>query len=69
MKNNIIWKDIKINDGRIVKMPFKTCERCNEEFNNGNIFAAKYCPECSEEVKKEKTRERVRRFREKNKEK
>lgn len=65
MGKRIIWKDIKRDNGRTVKMPFKTCERCNKEFNNGNVFASKYCPECSEDIKREKTRERVKRFRDK----
>lgn len=68
MKKRIIWKDIKRDNESIVKMPFKTCERCNKEFNNGNVFASKYCTECSEDIKREKARERVRQFRQKNKE-
>lgn len=42
-----------------------TCTRCGESYSSGNIFAASYCLECAEIVKKEKTRERVRRFRKK----
>lgn len=40
-----------------------TCERCGAEYNNGNVAASKYCPECAKIVQREKTRERVRRWR------
>lgn len=68
MKGKVIWKYITKDDGRRVKIPFRTCERCEKEFSSGNTFASSYCQECSAEIKKEKTRERVRRHREKQKE-
>lgn len=64
MKEKVIWKEITKDDGRRVKIPFRTCEKCEKEFSNGNTFASKYCPECAAEIKKEKTRERVRKYRE-----
>lgn len=35
---------------------------------SGNTFASIYCPECAAEIKKEKTRDRVRKHRAKAKE-
>lgn len=67
MRDKIIWKLIEKEDGRKVNMPFMTCKKCEKEYTSGNVFASKYCPECSEEIKKEKTRERVRKHREKAK--
>lgn len=63
MNDKIIWKEIVKDDGRRVKIPFRTCEKCENEFSSGNTFASSYCPECAAEVKKEKTRERVRKHR------
>ena len=62
-ENNVVWKEIVKEDGRRVKIPFRTCEKCEKEFSSGNTFASIYCPECAAEVKKEKTRERVRKHR------
>lgn len=45
----------------------KKCECCGELIDRLNIHTSKYCIECSKEVKKLKTRERVRRFRMRNK--
>ena len=44
-----------------------TCQMCGKEYNNGNVFASKYCSECAAKVKREKTAERVRRYRENQK--
>lgn len=45
----------------------KTCECCGELIDRINVRTSKYCVKCSKEVKKQKTRERVRRFRARNK--
>ena len=37
------------------------------EYTNGNIAASKYCPECAIIIQRVKTKERVRRWREKQK--
>ncbi|SEV81696.1 hypothetical protein [[Clostridium] fimetarium] len=66
MGNVVYWKKIKGSDDRTVNMPFKTCGRCNKEFSSGNTYASKNCPECAKFIKNEKSRERVRRYREKN---
>lgn len=63
MINKVFWKKVETETGAAINMPFRICEKCNEEFNNGNVFASKYCPKCSEQIKKEKTRERVRKYR------
>lgn len=57
--NNWKWK--KIAPGRFLAVT--TCQRCGLEFNNGNVAASKYCPECAKIVQREKTRERVRKWR------
>ncbi len=62
------YKRIINAKGQKVKIPFTTCEKCEKEFSSGNTFASIYCPECSAEIKKEKTRERVRKHRAKSKE-
>lgn len=41
----------------------KKCECCGELIDRLNISTSKYCIECSKEVQKQKTKERVRRFR------
>lgn len=68
MEKKVYWKKVVGADGRTVKMPFKKCEKCGAEFNNGNTFASKYCEPCATEIKREKTRERVRKYRQKKQE-
>jgi rRNA maturation endonuclease Nob1 len=41
------------------------CSVCKKEYSNNNLFASSYCLECGKQIKKEKTRERVRKHREK----
>lgn len=63
-KNGWKWKEIGISHYLAVN----TCKLCGKEYNNGNVMASLYCPECAAKVKREKTAERVRRHREKKKE-
>lgn len=63
MNKKTFWKVIEKDDGLTVKMLFSICERCNNEYTNNNVFASKHCMECSKEIKREKTRERVRQHR------
>lgn len=51
----------KDEDG--VNRPVGICTVCKKEFRNGNAFASSYCLECAKRIKREKTRERVRRHR------
>ena len=51
----------------MVFRPTGTCTVCGKEYENGNVFASSYCSECAAKVRKEKTKERVRKFREKQK--
>lgn len=44
-----------------------TCTLCGKAYRNNNLFASSYCPECANSVKREKTRERVRKYRAKQK--
>lgn len=46
------------------KKPIRICERCGDQFQ-GMSNSQKYCKKCRKWAEKEKTRERVRRFREK----
>lgn len=45
----------------------KKCECCGNVIQRINVRTSKYCEACSKEVKRAKTRERVRRLRERNK--
>lgn len=51
------WK----NDGK----GYARCEKCDRLMRQSKTRPRKYCEECAKEVEKEKTRERVRRYREK----
>jgi exosome complex RNA-binding protein Csl4 len=44
---------------------YAICERCEERLEHVGSIAQRYCPECQIIVKREKTAERVRRYREK----
>jgi len=57
------WEKGKDGVNRLVGI----CTICKKDFKNGNVFASSYCPECAEQIKREKTRERVRRHRSKSK--
>lgn len=61
--NSRKWKEIE--KGHYLAVT--TCQICGAEYNNGNVSASKYCPACAAKVKKEKTAERVRKYREKQK--
>jgi len=58
-RDNIAWK--KGTDG--VYIPTGICSICGKEYTNGNAPASLYCLECSKEITKKKTAERVRRYR------
>ena len=51
------WK----NDGK----GYARCTVCNRLMRQSKTKPRKYCEECSKEVEREKTRERVKRYREK----
>lgn len=57
------WKEIE----RSHFLAVNTCKICGKEYNNGNVMASLYCPECAAKVKREKTAERVKRYRAKKK--
>jgi predicted Zn-ribbon and HTH transcriptional regulator len=56
------WYWNKGKDG--VYRPKGVCTICGQEYSNENIGASSYCPECAAKVKREKTAERVRKYRE-----
>lgn len=59
------YSDIKwIKSADNVFRPVATCTICKKEYQNNNAFASSYCPICAERIKKEKTAERVRQYRE-----
>lgn len=62
-KNGWEWKEIATSHFLAVN----TCKICGKEYNNGNVMASLYCPSCADKVKREKTAERVRRYRERQK--
>ena len=51
------WK----NDGK----GYTKCQRCNRMIKQSKTKPKKYCEECAQEVERENTKERVRRYREK----
>lgn len=59
------WKYKQIDKGRYLAV--MTCSICGEEYTNGNVAASMYCPACAAKVKREKTAERVQRYRAKKK--
>lgn len=58
------WK--RCQDG--IYRPYQTCRVCGAVFTfsdeRGNVFACKYCKDCYKQVRREKTRARVKRLRE-----
>jgi protein-arginine kinase activator protein McsA len=44
-----------------------TCKRCGKEYTDRNTLTSLYCSECYPIVRREQTKERVRKYREKNK--
>ena len=62
-KNGWKWKEIEPHHYLAVN----TCKLCGKEYNNGNVMASLYCPECAARIKREKTAERVKRYRAKKK--
>lgn len=59
--SKIKWEKVKDR----VNIPAAACVRHGRPYQNGNVFVSSYCPECAEDVRREKTRERVRKFRRK----
>lgn len=57
----IYWKKELDNIFRL----YGVCTICKKHFKNGNVFAASYCPECGKQIAREKTRDRVKKYREK----
>ena len=43
---------------------YVVCDRCGKEIDAPNAMKRKYCEECSAIVKKEKNKERMQRFKE-----
>ena len=43
---------------------YTVCDRCGKEIDAPNAMKRKYCEECSAIVKKEKNKERMQRFKE-----
>ena len=59
------WKWKQVETGHYLAV--NTCKLCGKEYNNGNVMASLYCPECAAKVKREKTAARVKRYRERQK--
>ena len=57
------WYYKNIGKGRYIAV--NTCSICGVEYRNNNVAASLYCPSCAIDVKRQKTAERVRRYREK----
>ena len=59
------WKYKEISKGHYLAV--NICSVCSKEYNNGNVSTSLYCPECAKNIRRKKTAERVRRYREKSK--
>ena len=59
------WHYKKIARGHYLAVA--KCCLCGTECSNNNVAASLYCPACAEKVKREKTAERVKRYRERRK--
>ena len=58
------WYWERCKDG--IYRPVGICTICGEHYKSDNIGASSYCIECAKIIKKENTKKRVRRFREKH---
>lgn len=65
--SNWYYKREVREDGRAINIATTVCTVCGAEYRNGNVASSLYCPDCAKRIRAEKNRERVRRFREKNK--
>ena len=63
------WKWVKVETRGCcaVYKPVNTCEQCGVEFSANNPSSTKYCPECGKQIRAQQNRDRVRRYREKQK--
>lgn len=43
------------------------CMKCGKRFKSNKPSSTKYCPECGKQIRAQQNRERVRRFRDRNK--
>ena len=59
------WYFKKIAQGHY--MAVASCCLCGAEYTNNNVAASRYCPACAAKTKREKTAERVKRYRERRK--
>ena len=56
------WRYERQENG--VFLAINTCNICGKTYNNGNVMASLYCPECSAAEKRKRQTERQRRCRE-----
>ena len=63
MRKHSNWTWEKGSDGVFRRVA--VCTVCGKPYSNGNVSASRYCPDCAKEMNRAKTRERVRRHREK----
>lgn len=61
VKRTIIKKLIKKDSIRAYYKLLAVCTICGIEYESGNVFQAKYCPDCRIQVMREQNRERQRR--------
>ncbi len=61
------WKRIDNTKGHAVYMAINTCMQCGVEFRSNNPSSTKYCPECGKQIRAQQNRDRVRRYRERQK--
>lgn len=62
------WKRMERPDGRTCYIAVNICVKCGIEFTADNPSSTKYCPDCRKQIRAEQNRARVRKHREKKKE-
>ena len=61
------WKRMERPDGRTCYRAVNTCVQCGKEFIAENPSTTKYCADCGKQIRAQQNRDRVRRYREKQK--
>ena len=61
------YKEETDEHGRKVFVATNICTVCFDEYRSNSPASSKYCPVCAQSVQREKNRNRVRKFRERNK--
>lgn len=67
MQDNVIKRLIAKDNITATYQLLGECLECGKEYTAVNVHTSKYCPDCKKTVERRKTRERVKRLRERKK--